>query len=71
VTWSAESVEEVDVTAKALILVNKSAIEESELFIVVSIALELAMLSLAFVHEAILAFVELMTDISLDHQQTN
>jgi hypothetical protein len=37
--------------------------EESELFIDVNMALELEMLSFAFDQEAILALVELMTDI--------
>ena len=54
---------EAEVTAKARILVSKSEIEVSELFIAVNMALELEMLSFALDQEAILALVELMTDI--------
>jgi hypothetical protein len=43
---------------------SKSAIEESELFMEDSMALELEMLSFALDQEAILALVELSTDIN-------
>ena len=60
--WASE-LAEAEVTAKARILVSKSEIEESELFIDVNMAFELEMLSFAFDQEAIFALVELMTDI--------